>query len=133
MRAAGLPVAVASDNCRDPFYAYGDLDMLEVLREATRILQLDHSGRPWLRLLGPAPAGIMRLDTAGRIAVGGPAPDGMLSDADAAMDAMVEVIVAKYAPLPSFSLAFLDPPKETAAPALAAPSSNTRSPRPRRR
>ena len=32
-----------SDNTRDPFYAYGDLDMLEVWREAvTRILHLDH-------------------------------------------------------------------------------------------
>ena len=39
---AGIPVAVASDNTRDPFYAYGDLDMLEVFREAVRILHLDH-------------------------------------------------------------------------------------------
>src|SRR5690606_19736466 len=30
MKARGIPVAVASDNTRDPFYAYGDLDMLEV-------------------------------------------------------------------------------------------------------
>ena len=29
--AAGVTVMVASDNTRDPFYAYGDLDMLEVL------------------------------------------------------------------------------------------------------
>src|SRR5215212_9202043 len=41
--AAGVTVMVASDNTRDPFYAYGDLDMLEVYREATRILHLDHS------------------------------------------------------------------------------------------
>ena len=40
---------VASDNTRDPFYAYGDLDMLEVYREATRILHFDHSDRPWLK------------------------------------------------------------------------------------
>ena len=71
--AAGLAVAVASDNTRDPFYAYGDLDMIEVFREATRILQLDHSDRPWARLLGPAPAGIMRLDAAGTIREGAPA------------------------------------------------------------
>ena len=43
--AAGVPVMVASDNTRDPFYAYGDLDMLEVFREATRILHFDHSRR----------------------------------------------------------------------------------------
>ena len=35
--AAGVPVMVASDNTRDPYYAYGDLDMLEVFRETTRI------------------------------------------------------------------------------------------------
>ena len=47
--AAGVTVMVASDNTRDPFYAYGDLDMLEVYREATRILHFDHSDRPWLQ------------------------------------------------------------------------------------
>ena len=36
---------VASDNTRDPFYAYGDLDLIEVYREATRILHFDHSAR----------------------------------------------------------------------------------------
>ena len=54
---------VASDNTRDPFYAYGDLDMLEVFREATRILHFDHSERPWMRLLGAAAAEVMGLPT----------------------------------------------------------------------
>ena len=40
--AAGVNVSVASDNTRDPFYAYGDLDCLEVLRETVRISHLDH-------------------------------------------------------------------------------------------
>jgi cytosine/creatinine deaminase len=71
--AAGVAVAVASDNTRDPFYAYGDLDMLEVFREATRIAHFDHSERPWLRLLGSAPAEIMGLPQHGRIANGLPA------------------------------------------------------------
>lgn len=71
--AAGVAVAVASDNTRDPFYAYGDLDMLEVFREATRILQLDHSDRPWLRLFGIAPAEIAGFRQHGRIATGLPA------------------------------------------------------------
>ena len=44
-----MPVAVASDNTRDPFYAYGDLDMLEVFREAARILHLDHPVGDWPR------------------------------------------------------------------------------------
>lgn len=47
MAARGIPVAFASDNTRDPFYAYGDLDMLEVMREATRIAHLDHAGEDW--------------------------------------------------------------------------------------
>ena len=46
-RARGIPVAFASDNTRDPFYAYGDMDMLEVMREATRIGHLDHSRSDW--------------------------------------------------------------------------------------
>jgi cytosine deaminase len=71
--AAGVPVMVASDNTRDPFYAYGDLDMLEVFREATRILHLDHSQRPWIRLLGATAADIMGLAGNGTIAVGAPA------------------------------------------------------------
>jgi cytosine deaminase len=71
--AAGIAVAVASDNTRDPFYAYGDLDMLEVFREATRIAQLDHSDRPWLRLLGSASADIIGLPGHGRIVTGGSA------------------------------------------------------------
>lgn len=70
LRAAGIPVAIASDNTRDPFYAYGDLDMLEVWREATRILQLDHSDQPWIGMLGPGPARLMRLESAGTIAAG---------------------------------------------------------------
>jgi cytosine deaminase len=68
--AAGVAVMVASDNTRDPFYAYGDLDMLEVFREATRILHLDHSERPWIRMLGLAAAEVMGIAGRGIIAVG---------------------------------------------------------------
>src|ERR1700752_714451 len=71
--AAGVTVMVASDNTRDPFYAYGDLDMLEVFREATRILHFDHSERPWIRMLGAASAEVMGLAGRGIIAVGGDA------------------------------------------------------------
>ena len=49
MKARGINVSFASDNTRDPFYAYGDLDMVEVLREATRISHLDHNSPDWLR------------------------------------------------------------------------------------
>lgn len=71
LRAAGVPVSVASDNCGDPFYPYGDLDMLEVLREATRILHLDHSPG-WSAAVNAVPARLMGLD-AGEIRVGAPA------------------------------------------------------------
>jgi cytosine deaminase len=47
--------------------------MLEVFREATRIVHFDHSERPWLRLLSAASAEIMGLASGGLIAEGGPA------------------------------------------------------------
>ena len=56
MAQRGINVSFASDNTRDPFYAYGDLDMIEVMREATRIAQLDHSNYDWARAFGPNPA-----------------------------------------------------------------------------
>ncbi|EHK56083.1 cytosine deaminase [Allomesorhizobium alhagi] len=73
MRARGIPVAVASDNTRDPFYAYGDLDMLEVYRMATRILHFDHPVGDWPKAVTTTPADIMRLHEAGILAPGGPA------------------------------------------------------------
>ena len=56
MAARGINVSFASDNTRDPFYAYGDLDMLEVMREATRIAHLDHSRADWPRAFLTNPA-----------------------------------------------------------------------------
>lgn len=43
----GINLSFASDNTRDPFYAYGDLDMVEVMQQATRIGHLDHSHSQW--------------------------------------------------------------------------------------
>lgn len=62
-RARGIPVAFASDNTRDPFYAYGDLDMVEVLREATRIAHLDHSATDWVQSVLTAPAAMCGFPT----------------------------------------------------------------------
>jgi cytosine deaminase len=73
MNARGIPVAAASDNTRDPFYAYGDLDMLEVYRTATRVAHLDHPVGDWPRTVTATPAAIMGLDGAGVFAAGGPA------------------------------------------------------------
>jgi cytosine deaminase len=70
LHAAGVRVMVASDNTRDPFYAYGDLDLIEVFREATRILHFDHCDTPWITTVGTTPAEVMRLPAQGRIAEG---------------------------------------------------------------
>ncbi len=72
MVARGIDVSFASDNTRDPFYAYGDLDMVEVMREATRIAHLDHSRDDWIRAFTATPAGACGLNTP-TLAVGTPA------------------------------------------------------------
>ncbi|WGD28556.1 cytosine deaminase [Ancylobacter sp. WKF20] len=72
MKARGIEVMVASDNARDPFYAYGDLDLVEVYREATRIAHLDHPFADWPAIVASTPAALMGL-AAGRIAVDHPA------------------------------------------------------------
>ncbi len=71
-KARGIPVAFASDNTRDPFYAYGDLDMVEVLREATRIAHLDHSATDWVQSVLTVPAAMCGLP-APSLAPGAPA------------------------------------------------------------
>ncbi len=62
MRARGISVSFASDNTRDPFYAYGDMDMIEVMREATRIGHLDHSRSDWAEAFLTAPAAACGFD-----------------------------------------------------------------------
>jgi cytosine deaminase len=71
--AAGVPVSFASDNCRDPFYAYGDYDMMEVYREAVRIAQLDHPFGTWTASVTATPAASCGFPDRGRIAIGAPA------------------------------------------------------------
>jgi cytosine/creatinine deaminase len=72
LKAAGVNVMIASDNTRDPFYAHGDLDMMEVWREGARILHLDHPAEPWASALFTAPARAMGI-AADAFAVGAPA------------------------------------------------------------
>ena len=73
MRARGIPVAVASDNTRDPFYAYGDLDMVEVFREAVRLIHLDHPIGNWPGAISRSAAEIIGRKDCGVIAPGIPA------------------------------------------------------------
>lgn len=72
MKERGIPVAVASDNTRDPFYAYGDLDLIEVYTQATRILHLDHPIADWITTVSTSAAGMLGVD-AGLIEEGKPA------------------------------------------------------------
>jgi cytosine/creatinine deaminase len=73
LRSAGIPVAVAGDNCRDTWYAYGDHDMVDTFQHAVRIFHLDHplAGAP--ALVGPIPGEITRASGHGRIVAGAPA------------------------------------------------------------
>jgi cytosine deaminase len=59
LKRAGVRVMIASDNTRDPFYAYGDLDLVEVFREAMRILHFDHPATDWLKAITATPAAMM--------------------------------------------------------------------------
>jgi cytosine deaminase len=73
LKAAGIRVAVASDNCRDPFYGFGDHDVLEVFNMAVRIAHLDRPWGDWPSSVTKTPADLMGLPNLGRIAVGLPA------------------------------------------------------------
>ncbi|MDR3473905.1 MAG: cytosine deaminase [Devosia sp.] len=76
LKAAGVKVALASDNTRDPFYAYGDLDGVEVFRESARIAHFDHpqdGAWDWLRSVTSGAAEIAGFTYRGQVAVGAPA------------------------------------------------------------
>jgi cytosine deaminase len=72
LKAAGVETMIASDNTRDPFYAYGDLDMLEVWREGVRILHLDYPFAAWADAVSAAPARALGVRSP-RLAAGEPA------------------------------------------------------------
>ena len=69
----GIPVALASDNCRDPFFAFGDHDMLEVFTQSVRIAHLDLPGGDWPRAATAVPATLMGLSHPALLQVGTPA------------------------------------------------------------
>eukprot|EP01041_Mallomonas_annulata_P006724 gene6724-13621_t len=59
LRDAGVPIAFASDNVRDAFYPFGDLDMLEVLSQSYRTAQIDgHDLHPWIDSVTTVPGDI---------------------------------------------------------------------------
>ena len=70
LQRAGVPVAAASDNCRDPFFHFGDHDLLEVFREFVRIAHTDTNYPLWYPSVTRTAASLMRLGELGRIVVG---------------------------------------------------------------
>jgi cytosine deaminase len=73
MQARGLRVAIGGDNCRDPFFPYGDHDMLDTFGQAVKILQLDRPIGDWIRAATATPAAIMGLGEQGNLRIGAPA------------------------------------------------------------
>ena len=69
----GIPVSFGSDNCRDPFYGYGDHDALEVFTEAARIAHVDTPMAAWPRSVTATPIEVMGLESPGYIKIGEPA------------------------------------------------------------
>jgi cytosine deaminase len=70
---AGVPVACASDNVRDAFFAYGDFDLLEVYAQAVRLAHLDTRLAESVRVVTTAAADIVGRPEYGRVAPGAPA------------------------------------------------------------
>ncbi|MFC0220094.1 cytosine deaminase [Pseudochelatococcus lubricantis] len=56
MHEQGIPVAIASDNTRDPFHPFGDLDMMEVFRIGVRVMHLDRAPGSWIDTVNTLPA-----------------------------------------------------------------------------
>ncbi len=66
----GISVAFASDNCRDPFFGFGDHDVLEVFAQAVKIAHLDTPYGDWIESVTKTPADLMGLDNVGTIKAG---------------------------------------------------------------
>ncbi|AFY68406.1 amidohydrolase [Thalassoporum mexicanum PCC 7367] len=70
LKAAQVPVALASDNCRDPFLAIGDHDCLETFKLSALIAHLDQPYGDWLPAVTRTAADLIDLPQAGRLGVG---------------------------------------------------------------
>jgi cytosine deaminase len=66
-------VAIASDNCRDPFYSFGDHDLLQVFAMSAQIAHLDSPYGDWFQAVTKTPARLMGIEDAGTIGEGLPA------------------------------------------------------------
>lgn len=71
--AAGVPLAVGSDNCRDAWFPYGDHDMLDTLKQGIRVFQSDEPLTGALEMSNRVPAEIIGRPDLGKVATGLPA------------------------------------------------------------
>jgi cytosine deaminase len=72
LAAAGVPLAIATDNVRDCFYPYGDYDLLRSFETGLIALQLGDAAR-WLEAVTTVPARAMALAWDGALRPGAPA------------------------------------------------------------
>jgi cytosine deaminase len=70
LKAAHVPVALASDNCRDPFLSLGDHDCLEVFKLGSLIAHLDMPYGDWISTITKTAADLIDLPQMGRLGVG---------------------------------------------------------------
>jgi cytosine deaminase len=70
---AGVPVAAASDNVRDAFFAYGDYDMAEVYAQSVRLAHFDAPLADSVRLVTSTAADLVGRPESGRVVPGAPA------------------------------------------------------------
>jgi cytosine deaminase len=65
LKAAGVNVALASDNCRDPYHPFGDLDLLEVYAGGVKIGHLDNVMGSWAPAVTVIPSSILGVTRSG--------------------------------------------------------------------
>ena len=68
--AAGIPVAIGGDNCRDAWFPFGDHDMVDTIQQSVRVFQLDAPVSQAVAMAGPIPSAIVGEPRAGWIALG---------------------------------------------------------------
>jgi len=70
MQARNIPIALASDNCRDLFNFFGDYDMHQVLANSVLCGHLDKHIENWATAVATTPSEIMQLSERATIKVG---------------------------------------------------------------
>lgn len=70
LQESGIGVTLASDNCRDPFFGFGDHDLLEVFNQGVRVAHLDMLYGESPAMVTKTAADLMGLANVGRIGVG---------------------------------------------------------------